>query len=35
MWRDLVAAQESVEREAAFIRELDRIVEAAKKELLS
>lgn len=33
-WRKLVASQEAVEVEPAFARELDRIVEAARAELL-
>ena len=34
-WRDLVAAQTPLEVDAKFRAELDRIVEAARKELLS
>jgi trimethylamine--corrinoid protein Co-methyltransferase len=34
-WRRLVAAQEPIEVDAAFAAELDRIVEAARKELLT
>ncbi len=34
MWRELVANQPPVEREKAFVVELDRIVAAAKKDLL-
>jgi len=33
-WRELVAAQEPMEVEPGFARELDRIVESARKELL-
>ena len=34
MWRELVAGHAPVEREKSFVAELDRIVEAAKKDLL-
>ena len=34
MWRELVADQPPVERDRQFVDELDRIVEAAKKDLL-
>ena len=34
-WRELVAAQTPPEHDAAKIKELDRIVDAAKSELLS
>ena len=34
-WRQLVASQEPIDVPPDFARELDRIVEAAKKELLS
>ena len=34
MWRQMVDDQPTVERDKAFIAELDRIVEAAKEDLL-
>ena len=34
-WRELVAAQTPPEHDAALTQELDRIVDAARKELLA
>ena len=34
-WRKLVAGQEPVETDPALVREIDRIVESAKQELLA
>ena len=34
-WRELVAAQTPPEHDAAFLKELDRIIDAAKQELLT
>lgn len=34
-WREMVASVEPIERDRAFVREVDRIAEAARKELLA